>query len=257
MVTYLEAFILAIVQGITEWLPVSSSGHLVILQQVFGMSADISFDLMLHFATLIVVLLVFWRDIVDVLKAFITVDIDSPDWRFAFFIIAGMIPTGLIGYYFEAFFTSAFSSLTLVGSALLITGLLLFLTKYPPKARKLDFKRAILIGIFQGIAITPGISRSGATISAAISTGVDRKKAVRFSFLLFIPAMVGAMLFKLSDIAAIGLSDTGPVMLGMITAIIVGFFSLKLLIRLIISKKFHWFALYCWILGIALLLLAF
>ncbi len=254
MVTYLEAFILAIVQGITEWLPVSSSGHLVIFQQAFGMSADMSFDLALHFATLIVVLLVFWRDIVDVLKAFITVDIDSPDWRFAMMIIAGIIPTGLIGYFFSAFFESAFTSLTVVGFALLITGLMLFLTRFPPRAKKLGFKRALLIGVFQGLAITPGISRSGATISSAISTGVSREKAIRFSFLLFIPAVIGATAFKLGDLAALGMADAGPVMLGMVTAIVVGFFSLKLLIRLVSSRRFHWFAIYCWALGAALLL---
>lgn len=254
MVTYLEAFVLAIVQGVTEWLPVSSSGHLVVFQKVFGMSAGITFDLMLHLATLIVVVLVFWRDIVDVLKAFLTVDIDSPEWRFALLLIAGMVPTGLIGYFFSPFFESAFMSPATVGAALLVTGLLLFTARFQPRVGRLDFKRALLVGIFQGLAITPGISRSGATISSAVSAGVERKKAIRFSFLLFIPAVTGAMLFKLGDLAAASLADTGPVALGMVTAITVGYFSLKLLIRLVMDKKFHYFAFYCWALGAALLL---
>jgi undecaprenyl-diphosphatase len=254
MVTFLEALILGIVQGITEWLPVSSSGHLVILQQALGMSAGIAFDLMLHVATLIVVLLVFWRDVLDVLKAFFTWDRKSEEWRLAMFIIAGMVPTGLIGYFFESFFREAFSSLTVVGFSLLITGLILFLTRFPPQARKLGLWRALLVGFFQGLAITPGISRSGATIASAISTGVDRRKAVRFSFLLFIPAVIGAMLFNISDLAAASMLDAGPVALGMVTAIIVGYFSLRLLIRLVISRKLHYFSVYCWILGAALLL---
>ncbi len=253
MITYLEAFILAIVQGITEWLPVSSSGHLVIFQQLYGMSADIFFDLMLHLATLIVVLFVFRKDIVAVLKAFFKWD-RSEEWKLAMFIIIGSIPTFIIGYSFKEFFTASFESLTVVGFALLITGLMVAFTALPPRKAKLGWKRAVLIGIFQGLAITPGISRSGATISAAISTGVDRAKAVRFSFLLFIPAILGAAAFQAKDVASVGIADLGPVILGMVTAIIVGYFALKLLIRLVINRKFHWFAIYCWVLGITLLL---
>jgi undecaprenyl-diphosphatase len=158
-----------------------------------------------------------------------------------------------MGYSFEAFFMSAFSNLTVVGTALLITGVILFSTRFVRKEGKLDYRRSFLIGIFQGLAITPGISRSGATIGAAVTSGVNREKAVGFSFLLFIPAIIGAMLFLANDVAAAGMADPGPVALGMITAIIVGYLALRLLIRLVINRKFHWFALYCWVLGLALL----
>jgi undecaprenyl-diphosphatase len=255
MVDLIQAIILGIVQGITEWLPVSSSGHLVIFQHLFGLSAEIAFDLMLHIATLIVVCAVFRKEIISVLKAIGRWDFKSEEGKLALFIIAGTIPTGLIGYFFREFFTSAFSGLFVVGIALIFTGLLLIQSRFPLKPAKLNYKRSVLIGILQGIAITPGVSRSGATISTALITGVDREKAVRFSFLLFIPAILGAMVFLANDITLTAFANPLPMIAGMVTSIIVGYFSLKVLIKLVINKKFHWFALYCWIIGIILLLL--
>ena len=255
MLDFFQALLLGIVQGITEWLPVSSSGHLVILQESLGISAGYTFDLMLHLATLLVVVLVFHRDIRKVLKAFFSGRFRTPEGRLALFIILGSVPTALIGYFLEAFFRSSFTNVPLVGGALLFTGCLLFLTRFQFKPGNLDFRRSLWVGIFQGIAITPGVSRSGATISSSLLSGVGREESVRFSFLLSIPAILGALAFLLQDAAGLALSNPLPVLAGMVVSVLVGYASLRLLIRLVLNRKLHWFSLYCWALGAVLLLL--
>lgn len=253
---FLQAILLGIVQGVTEWLPVSSSGHLVIFQEFLSLSAGYAFDLMLHLATLLVVVLVFHKDIRKVLKAFFSGRFRTPEGRLSLFIIAGSVPTAIIGYLFEAFFRSAFTNISLVGGALLFTGILLFLTRFSFRPRKLDLRRSLLVGIFQGLAITPGISRSGATISSGLFTGLGREESVRFSFLLSIPAILGALAFLLQDAAGLVFSEPLPILAGMIASVLVGYLSLRLLIRLVLNRRLHWFSVYCWALGAVLLLTA-
>jgi len=169
MVTILDALLLGIVQGITEWLPISSSGHLVILQQLLGIEQPIVFSVMLHVGTLLVVIAVFWRDIVKILRAVSKLDFKSNDGRFALLIILGSIPTAVIGYLFHDVFAAMFSSLLAVAVALLATGIVLFISERNIGKKNINAKDSILVGIVQAFAIIPGISRSGFTISTAYS----------------------------------------------------------------------------------------
>jgi undecaprenyl-diphosphatase len=161
MLTLLKAFVLGVIQGITEWLPISSSGHLVIFQQLMGLDVPIAFDILLHLGTLVVIFLVFWKDILKILKAFFTFNFKTFHGKLSLFIILGSIPTAIIGFIFHDVLESFFSNLFVVGIALICTGALLYATKYFNGKRKLSFLDSFLIGIFQGIAIIPGVSRSG------------------------------------------------------------------------------------------------
>jgi undecaprenyl-diphosphatase len=248
----LDAILLGIIQGITEWLPISSSGHLVLYQQFFELNVPIFFDIMLHVATLFVIFVVFWRDILKILKAVFTLDFKSEYGKLALYIIIGTIPTGLIGYFFKDFFKSLFQSTIAVGIALLITGLFLYLCKGIKKKKKLKWYNALLIGTVQGLAIIPGISRSGATISLGILQGLDRKKIATFSFLLAIPAILGAMIVELPNDFTFDLS----LLIAMLTSFVVGYIALKILLKLVIQNKFYLFAYYCWIVGIIVIILS-
>jgi len=251
MLTLLEAVLLGVVQGITEWLPVSSSGHLVILQEIFGLEADLAFDVMLHLATLIVILAVFRMEIAAILNALIKRDWKSEEVRFLLFIIAGSIPTGLIGYVFHDILASFFTNLSVVGVSMLVTGSIIFASRYRKSNYDLDTKRSVLIGITQGLAIIPGISRSGITIGTGILSGLERETAVRYSFLLSIPVVIGAALSEAGSIAWD--HSIYSMLAGMIAAAVVGYLSLRLLIRLVIQKKFYLFSIYCWVAGIVVL----
>ncbi len=248
----IKAVILGLVQGITEWLPVSSSGHLAILQNYFGLEVPVLFDVVLHVATLFVIIAVFWKDILKCLKA-----LSKWDWRSEYgklnkFIIIGSIPTAIIGYVFHDIFISFFQNLFAVGIALLVTGCILFLCRNKKPKKEVGNQSSLLIGIMQGLAIIPGISRSGATIGSGILMGVDRKKVARFSFLLATPAIIGATIFEFSSI---GQLEIVPTLAGSVVSFIVGYFSLKTLLKLITQNKFWMFSIYCWILGMTLVLI--
>lgn len=256
MLTLLKALILGIVQGITEWLPISSSGHLVIFQELMGLNVPVAFDILLHLGTLLVIFLVFWKDILLILKSFFTLDFRSFHGKLSLFIILGSIPTAVIGFMFHDVFASFFSNLFVVGIALICTGLLLYSTKFFESKKKLTSLDSFFIGVFQGIAIIPGVSRSGSTIGIGLLLGNRKEDVAKFSFLLSIPAIMGAAVFDLKDFAFSSLGSLN-VLVGLLATIIVGYISLKLLLRIIIKKKFHVFAYYCWIVGIISLVLSY
>ena len=247
----LQSIILGITQGITEWLPISSSGHLAILQNLFKLEQDISFDVFLHFATLLVLFIFFWKDIVKVLKAFFRFDFKSEYGKLAIFIIIGSVVTAIIGFSFKELFTSFFSNLIVIGIALLVTGTLLFFSEKRLSSKELNYSDSFLIGLMQGIAIIPGISRSCSTISVGLLKGVDKLKVFRFSFLLAIPAIIGANLFEFKNLVF-----NVNVLVGFIFAFIFGYISLIFLKRIVLTNKFHYFAWYCWVLGILVLVLS-
>jgi undecaprenyl-diphosphatase len=255
MIPIWQAVILGIVQGITEWLPVSSSGHLVILQQLFGIDQPVVLDLFLHIGSLVVVLFVFFEEIKKIALSFFVKEYRKYQTP-AFYIVLATIPTALIGYCFEDLFEKAFSALLPVGIALLITGLLLFFCERFEKNRKIRFDSALAVGAVQGLAIMPGISRSGSTIAASLFLGVERKEAVRFSFLLFIPAMIGAAMLQLKNINSYSI-EWLPVLIGTFFAIIIGYASLKLLLLVVRQKGLKYFSFYCWLLGLATIILSF
>jgi len=258
MLTIIQALLLGVLQGVTEWLPISSSGHLAIAQHYLGLGLQvpIAFDVMLHVATLLVILVFFRRDIWDMLAAAARRDFGSPHGRLFLLIIVGMVPTAIIGLALRSFFESMFSSMAAIAGALIITGTILVLSRRGSGSKELGWLSAALVGIGQGIAVAPGISRSGATIGTALFAGIKREQAVRFSFLLAAPAIAGAMLFEAGSLAMSGIAMPA-LAAGFAASFIVGSLSLKLLIRLVAQKRFSWFAVYCFALGIALLLAAF
>tara|TARA_Y100000310_G_C20687341_1_gene819939 strand:- start:1467 stop:2216 length:750 start_codon:yes stop_codon:yes gene_type:complete len=245
-----EIVILSIVQGITEWLPISSSGHLVIFQQFFNMEVPIYFDILLHFATLIVIFLVFYKDIIKILKALIKLDFKDEYGKLALYLIIGSIPIAIIGLVFKDFLLSLFTNTKVVGVGLLTTALFLISTKFFEGKKKLSTFPAIVIGIAQALAIIPGVSRSGSTISTSLLLGIRKELAVKFSFLLSVPAILGATILEYTPTTI-----TKEAILGVLLTIIVGYISLKLTIKLVLNKKFHYFSIYCLVLGILLLII--
>ena len=207
---YPEAIILGIIQGLTEFLPVSSSGHLVLFQRLFGLEeAELFFDVCVHLGTLLAVMVVFRQEIKNIISALmrfisstgskktISQKIESdPDLKMALLIVIGSIPTAVLGFLFRGIADRLFASAFIAGLMLMVTGLLLWLTRWAatrveqPGADRLTPKNALIIGVVQGLAIIPGISRSGSTISIGLLLGIGREMAARYSFLLSIPAIV-------------------------------------------------------------------
>jgi undecaprenyl-diphosphatase len=254
----IETIILAIIQGITEWLPISSSGHLVLAQQYLGLKASVFFDVVLHVGTLIVVLVQFWKDITKILKAFFRLDFKTNEGKLALYVIAGSVPTAVIGFLFRNAIKNLFSNLYAVGLAFLGTGVLLYLSKLQKtKNKSLNSVDALLIGTAQGVALVPGVSRSGATIATGLLLKVKKERVFQFSFLLYIPAVIGAMLAEGVDEwenLLIGNIDVAMILLGLVVTIIVSFVFIRLLLRVLLKEKLYIFAYYCWALGFTVIL---
>lgn len=246
----IETIILAVVQGVTEWLPISSSGHLVIVQGWLFPEEELPliFSVMLHVGTLCAVLLMFWRDIVKIFKALIKLDFRIEEGKLALYIAVGSVPTAFIGFLFHDIFKSFFHNLFAVSIALLITGSFIYVSERRKNGKELGWLDSLLIGIAQGIAIIPGISRSGATITTGLLRKVEKEKAFRYSFLLSIPAIIGATVTE-SMRVSVGDVDAAIMFLGVVTSMIVGYVSLKLLLKVVLKERFHLFAYYCWTVG--------
>jgi len=259
----LETLILAIVQGVTEWLPISSSGHLVVVQQyLLPEPPPLLFDVALHIGTLCVVLAVFWRELVSILKALVRFDFKSEEGKLGVFIAVGSIPTALIGYFFHDILESFFYNVLVVGIALVVNGVFLFFSELREDGRRVGFLDSLLIGVAQGTAIVPGISRSGLTIATGLLRKVEKKTAFAFSFLLSVPAVIGATILEsarawASSDLVIGGVDIATMLFGVVVSMIIGYISLKLLRKIVVSKRLHLFAYYCWIAGIAIILYRF
>lgn len=269
-----EALVLGIIQGLTEFLPVSSSGHLVLFQHLFGLEEpELLFDICLHVGTLSAVIVVFYRDILEILAAmlqipsrmrssggFMTLLKADAAMRMALLIVVGSIPTAVIGLLFKAIADRLFGSLFIVGGMLWITGALLWLTRnirsQGRPVTQTTLKDALIIGIVQGLAILPGISRSGSTIATALFLGVDRKVAGRFSFLLSIPAIVGALVLGLDTPELHTAIPVATIVAGSILSAVVGGLALVLLLRVVDRGQLHRFAPYCWLVGTVTLGLA-
>lgn len=259
ILSLVEVLLLAIIQGVTEWLPISSSGHLVIAQRHIGLEVPVFFDVMLHVGTLGVILIAFRRDLVKILRAVIRLDTNSDEGKFALFIVVGNVPTAIIGLLFRETFKSLFSSLLAVGAAFLCTGFLLLASKLgqrEKREKKLGYVDSLLIGTAQGFALIPGISRSGATLAVGLFLGLERETAFKYSFLLSIPAVIGAAVGEYGGIGAPGVSAI-PMFLGVSLAMLVGYTSLKALSRVVKKQKLYLFSPYCLILGLTILLADF
>lgn len=258
MENYLQAILLGLIQGLTEFFPVSSSGHLVLAQHLMGLEEpEIFFDLMLHLGTLAAVLLFLRHEIIMMVKSLFLRGEDGAEGRkLLWLVIVASIPTAVIGLCFRSTFMAMFSSIFVVGLALVLTALLLLLTKCRQPGKDIKLKNmswimALVVGTAQGLAITPGLSRSGTTIAVGLLLGLNRELAFKFSFLISIPAIVGASLLESLNLShAGGAMPAGSIMAGTVVAAISGLVALILVKRLVNSGHIWWFFPYCLILGI-------
>lgn len=249
----LESIVLGIVQGLTEFLPVSSSGHLVLFQNIFGITGDmLFFDTMLHVGTLIAVIAVFWKDIVSILK--------HPIQKLTGLLLVSMVPAVIATLLFKDFFEGAFAGQYLA-FGFMATGILLTVAEWfsrrTKKAKKdISYPNAIAIGCMQAVAILPGVSRSGSTLVGGLFSGIDRNEAARFSFLMTIPVILGSVVLQGYDLIKEGAGhiEVAPTIVGTIFAMISGFFAVRFMLGLIRKHKLYGFAIYVGLLGILVLL---
>ena len=257
----LRAIILGIIQGLTEFLPVSSSGHLEISKCIFpsDMLAEESMlmTVVFHFATALSIIIIFRKDITEIFAGLLQFK-NNDSFLFSVKIILSMIPAVFVGLFFETEIEALFGGqLILVGSMLLVTGALLFLAdKAKISEKKVGIKDALIIGISQAIAILPGISRSGATISTAVLLGIDKEKSARFSFLMVVPLILGKMAKDVLS-GEISASDTNflPLLIGFIFAFITGLVACRWMIKLVKNSQLKYFAYYCFAVGVIVILL--
>ena len=267
--SYFEAIILGLVQGLAEFLPISSSGHLALLQQWFGIQEDkvLLFAVLLHVGTLISVFIVYWRDIAElIVELFLTIkDLctgkglrlqERPVRKLGIMIIVATIPTGIIGILFNDLFDSLYNSIIPIGIGLIITGFLLVMAERMGASNRgieqMNFRNALFIGTVQGIAICPGISRSGSTLFGSLICNLDRKFAVKFVFLISIPSILGSAVMEATAALESGfdMAQLGPVLVGMIVAAVSGLIAIKTMIKIVSDKKLNYFSYYVWALGL-------
>ncbi|MGB9637627.1 MAG: undecaprenyl-diphosphate phosphatase [Microgenomates group bacterium] len=242
----LNSLFLGAVQGLTEFLPVSSSAHLVILQKLIPSFSQpgVLFDTVLHLGTLFAVLFYFRKELFAISFSYLK------------YIIIGTIPAVLVGFLFSDFLESLFSNIKLVGLALFLTAIFNFLSDKMSDVRgSLNLKKSFLIGVFQALAITPGISRSGSTIFGGILTGVKKEDAAKFSFLLSVPAIIGALSLQVYKYGANLEANYSFYFFGFLSSFVFGFLSIKLVFRFLLSSRFKIFGYYCLILGFLALLI--
>ena len=262
-----QAVLLGVVQGLTEFLPVSSSGHLILFQNLLGLKEPLlAFDISVHVGTLLAVIAYFYKDIIAMLKALgrllsgrFSRRASAGPWtqdrdiRMALLIVTGSIPTAFLGLLFKEIAETLFSSVTIVGITLMITGAILWGTRRLGEnghgIRRFTAGGSLLVGIVQGLAIIPGISRSGSTIAAGLYLGLDRETAARFSFLLSIPAVAGAGLLGAMDLVPQSGLPLALIAAGTLVSCGVGYASLKLLVWMVGRGRLHFFAPYCFVLG--------
>ncbi len=252
----IDAIILGIVQGLTEFLPVSSSGHLELGKAILGDASipedSLLFTVVLHFATALSTIVVFRADVYELLKGLFQFKWNEES-QFSLKIIVSMIPAAFLGLFFEDQMEGFFSgNVLLVGYMLIITALLLYLAdKAKVTEKKVTFLNAFIIGVSQAIAILPGISRSGATISTSVLLGIDKSKAARFSFLMVVPLILGKMA---KDILGGEIDYQGeqivPMTVGFIAAFLAGLFACTWMIKLVRKSKLRYFAIYCFVVGL-------
>ena len=270
--TYLQAAILGIVQGLAEFLPISSSGHLALLQYFFGVESDsvLLFTVMMHVGTLVSVFIIYRKDIWSLIKELIATIKDlftgkglrinsSPMRRMGFMIIVATIPTAIIGLLFEDFFEGLYASIVSIAIGLIFTGTILLVAERMGKSDKgpmeMKWRHAIFIGIMQGIAICPGVSRSGSTLFGGLMAGLKREFAVEFAFLISIPSILGSVILEAPDALAGGAdaSMLGPIVLGVVLAAISGIVAIKAMIRVVSNKRLVGFSIYVWLVAAAVL----
>ena len=268
--TYLQAVVLGLIQGLTEFLPVSSSGHLALAQTLWKLEPDSSamlwFDVCSHLGTLVAVATVFAGTFGRFAGRLLRESSSSfagrrIGWRIVAMTVAASIPTAVIGLTFKDQLQAAFGKPVWIGVGLLVTGALLWSTNRAPRPRRgwrrFAWWRAALVGIAQGVAILPGTSRSGSTIGCAMLLGLKRRWAGQFSFLIAVPAIVGATVLEFADLSSLpadSVGRAGAIQLGSAVAMLSGYAALRVLLGVIQRAKLHLFAYYCWAIGAAVII---
>jgi len=255
---WLESFVLGLVQGVTEILPISSDGHLAVLQYLWNIPEQVRVNLTaaLHLGTAVALIAFFAGRLKEVVRGAFSSEQQERNCnrKLIFMVLVGSLPAVVVGVLMGELVEHIFTSAKLIGMFFLLNGFLLFATRYAPNgAKSVNWKEALLIGLIQSTAILPAISRSGTTIGLALLLGISRYQAFEFSFLLAVPITVGAAIFELLrfDFSVIAL---GPVILGIVTAGVAGFFMILFLRRFVLSRWFFLFGFYCWLVGVAVLL---
>jgi undecaprenyl-diphosphatase len=263
----IQGIIIGIVQGLTEFLPVSSSAHLVFIQKILGVQSSLAFDTFLHLGTLIAVMWFFRYDIYKMILSWLSSVRDilsgrfregfysDPYKRLAWYVILATIPVALVGVLFEDSVDALFSGALYVPAFFLfVTGTILYLSQRMTSGEinynTITKKEALFMGLGQACAILPGLSRSGTTIAAGLTIGLNKEFAAKFSFILSIPAILGAFLLQAKDIGSAMDANFLPVFLGFIASIIAGYMAIKWMLDLIQNKSLDIFAYYCWVIGI-------
>lgn len=263
---FIDALLLGILQGLTEFLPISSSGHIVLAKELLNLhnTAHIEFEVFVHFGTFMSVLAIFWKDIKLILNAIfealknpLKMHIlyrENDNFRMLIYILIGSIPAGLVGIAYDNEIEVLFNDAKFVSVMLLFTGSILYLTKFanPKEDKNVGFLSSIIVGISQALAILPGVSRSGITISVGIFSGISREKAAKFSFLLSLPVILGATTLKTVEVVSSNtpLAQYLIYLTGTISAGISGYIAIKVVMNILKKKKFSWFSIYCFIVGI-------
>ncbi len=251
----LDAIILGIVQGLAEFLPISSSGHLVLTQRLLGVEKpNMFFDVLLHIGTLIPIFIIYWKDILELIK--------KPFQKYVYLLIIATIPAVIFTLLFEDIFEILFKGTTFLGVGFIITGTLLLFTDKPRKLSKKDrditYLDALVIGIFQGFAITPAVSRSGSTITASILRGLNRETAAKFSFLMSIPAIGGAFVLQVFKLVSgeyiINQEDFIPYIVGFFASMLSGYLAIRFMLVIIKKAKLKYFSYYVYFIGVLIIL---
>ena len=262
-----QGIIIGIVQGLTEFLPVSSSAHLIFIQKLLGVESSLAFDTFLHLGSLLAVLIYFRADIYKMIQAWLLSVGDilqhrfkegfysDPYKRLSWYVILATIPVGIAGVFFESQVDALFAgALYVPGFFLFVTGTILYLSQRMASGQidmsRMGWFQSLFMGLGQACAIMPGLSRSGTTIAAGLVMGLDKEFAAKFSFILSIPAIFGAFIVQLKDIGSSMSGDGAAIILGFVAAFISGYFAIKWLINLIQNKSLDIFSCYCWIVGI-------
>ncbi len=265
-----QSILLGIVQGLTEFLPVSSSGHLVIAQKLIGIPSNITFDVAVHLSTLLAVILYFWKDLFMIISHFFkglrkiafnkeffrSIYYSDTNFKIAILIIVGTAPTALIGLILKSQFEKLFNSILAVGFFFILTGIIILIAEWIGKGERREYQLniidALIIGTAQGAAIAPGLSRMGTTISAALSLNLERRIAAKFSFLLSAIAILGAGILKAGDLIEIGSTGIGLIslILGSVASALTGYLVIKILMNIIQKTSIRVFAYYCFAVGL-------
>mgnify|MGYP001352865530 CR=1 FL=1 len=266
-----SAVLLGVIQGLTEFLPVSSSGHLVLFSSLLDVrEPSVVFEVLVHVGTLAAVLVVFWNEFVQIVQGFFHLlrrptqaaqlyrtDIGS---RLFIWLCAGTLPIVIAALLFKDYVEQLFNSARFVGFALIITGLILFIADRfsgSSRSREQTLLDSLWIGIGQAVAVLPGISRSGTTIAFGLARGLSREQAARFSFLLSIPGILGALVLSIPDLVGGTVSTSGGVLFaGMLAAAVTGYAAIRLLLQVVRRGRLVWFSYYTWIVGLLVLILS-